>query len=92
MSKSIWKFELKIDTDFTIEMPKGASVLSAQAQKETICIWAIVDTEAEKEKRTFEVYGTGHDLPSDIEKDRMLIGTVQLMGGALIFHVFEKLN
>lgn len=68
-----------------IEMPEGAEILTVQMQKTDLCLWAIVDPEAKKVKRKFNVFGTGHEI--DIKGT--YIGTFQMHGGDLIFHVFE---
>ena len=75
-------------------MPIGAVVLTAQAQRDDICVWAVVDVnQSETELRVFEVYPTGTTyLREDIGTDRKYINTVQLEGGALVFHVFEYLG
>lgn len=84
--ETIWKFPLLITGMQEVEMPKGAKIISTGTQAEVVCLWAIVDPEAEKEKREIAIVGTGHQMP-----DRALsfIGTTQMHGGALIWHVFE---
>lgn len=69
-----------------IGMHKGAMILSLQVQGETPCIWALTDTEAPMEKRTFQTFGTGHDMPDNPGE---FIGTYQVHGGTFVFHVFE---
>jgi hypothetical protein len=85
MKRVIWKFELK-GFRCKIEMPKDASILEIQTQKETPCIWAICDPEAEKETRTFVVKGTGH-VYNFMEEPLIYLGTFQ--EGRLVWHVFE---
>lgn len=84
--KTIWKFTLEHGGE-TIEMPQGAVILTAREQGESICLWAEVDTQALYERRSFMVYGTGHQMPNYKMK---YIGTASLEGGALIFHVYEE--
>ncbi len=78
-------------------MPKFSKVLDVQTQgtdanagySTPIYIWALVDTEMPKVSRKFRVYGTGHPV-LDIEQDSAVhVGTVQLHGGTLMFHVFD---
>lgn len=91
--KTIWKFPLTAQTYQSIEMPIGASILTAQLQGETLCIWALVDkdlTSAQIEKRHFLIFGTGHDIMHGY--DLKYISTFQLHGGALVFHLFEELK
>lgn len=89
MEETIWKFELKTTDNQFIEMPKGAQLLAVQTQFDKPCVWALVNPKAEKEKRCFEIFGTGHTVSSDMGTDRNYIGTYQLHGGSLVFHVFE---
>lgn len=88
--KTIWKFELTLHG--AIEMPDGANILTVQEQRGVPCIWAEVDTNAPMVKRHFDIYGTGHEMKVDMGVERKYIGTFQIQGGALVFHVFERLN
>lgn len=92
MNKSIWKFQLETTDYQTISMPKDAEILTVQTQGDTPCVWALVNPEAEKEDRNFEVFGTGHKVPVDMGVMREYVATYQLQGGSLIFHVFERTN
>ncbi len=83
--KTIWKFILQ--PKIRIEVPCGAKILSVACQCDQICMWALVDPEAEKELRLFAVYGTGHKVP---DNPGTFIGTVLMHGGSLVFHVFEE--
>jgi len=89
MNKTIWKFELETTDNQTIEMPVNAEILTVQTQNEIPCIWALVDPTETKEKRFIEVFGTGHDIHYDMGVSRNYLGTYQLHGGSLVFHVFE---
>ena len=89
MNKTIWKFELETTDNQTIEMPVNAEILTVQTQNEIPCIWALVDPTQVKEKRFIEVFGTGHDVHYDMGVSRNYLGTYQLHGGSLVFHVFE---
>lgn len=75
----------------SILMPKGAEILTVQTQNGIPCIWALVDIEAEKEPRVFDIFGTGHPVTFDMGVERKYINTFQLKGGALVFHLFERL-
>jgi len=69
-------------------MPKGAEVLCVQMQDGIPCMWAMVDTSTmERERRLFRILGTGHPADNDVGK---YVGTYQMMGGSLVFHVFEE--
>jgi hypothetical protein len=82
---TIWKFPLETTDRCTIMMPVGR-ILTVQAQRGTPCIWALVDSDTPLEPRTFAIYGTGHAIEGVTEH---YIGTYQMLGGSLVFHVFE---
>jgi len=85
MSKEIWKFSVGITSkEQKIIMPKAAAFLTVQMQQGLAQIWAVVDTEAEREEKTIRVYATGEPLS---EEDRQYIGTVQIWD--TVWHVFE---
>jgi hypothetical protein len=88
MKRQVWKYELQ-NMVFQLEIPKGGTILSLQMQKGIPCIWILVDIEAEKESRTFEVVGTGNPISHE---EGQYVGTFQLQSGELVFHVFEVLN
>ena len=90
MNKTIWKFELKTTDTQKLEMPVGAEILTVQAQNERPCLWALVDPTEKKETRLFDIFGTGHPIHCDMSIGRRYIGTYQLNGGSLVFHVFEN--
>ena len=88
--KTIWKFGFDIEDQITIKMPKGAEILSVQTQNGGPQLWALVDDAAiPSEPRRFELYGTGHPFR---EGEQKFIGTFQLHGGSLVFHLFERIG
>jgi len=93
MSKrAVWKYPLgNWETGmFSAEMPKFAEVLSLQVQKNDLCMWVLVDPDMPKEQRHFLIVGTGHEYDSarGLVSDNF-VGTFQMYGGDLVFHVFE---
>ena len=92
--KRIFKYEIPVIRDhFFIDLPQDAEILTFQSQNEKFYIWAIVDC-AENEtvvlrERYFRLIGTGHDLTEDFRRIRKYVGTAQIMGGGLVFHLFE---
>ena len=93
MNKTIWKFEVKVDNKQTLSLPKGAEILTIQTQGNNPFLWVLVNAlEEETEERVFETFGTGHDVYCDMGIERKYIGTYQMMGGGLVFHVFERIN
>lgn len=86
--KTIWKYTIRPGR-LTQEIPAGGKVLCVMEQFGEICAWVEVDPKAKKEKRHFDVYGTGHRIMEDMGQSRVYIGSVKLEGGALVFHVYE---
>jgi hypothetical protein len=84
--KTIWKYELPVDDACEIRMPEGATVLCVQVQFGRPHIWALVNSGHTLVPRQFRTVGTGHPLP---EKLGVYVGTYQVSGGNLVFHVFE---
>ncbi len=82
---TIWKYELQHEC--SIEMPVLSQILSVQVQDGQTCLWVLVNPQNINETRKFVVFGTGHKVPkSGLE----FIDTIQLHGGQLVLHVFEK--
>lgn len=84
----IWKFPIEIADEQFIEMPKYAETLSVQVQRGIPVIYALCFPDQVKSMRRFYVYGTGHEK---LMLGRY-VGTIQLEGGALVFHVFEDMS
>lgn len=98
--KRIFKYPLPMEVDgplarwkgrFEIELPVGAEILTVQAQGNVPVLWATVDPEAPKEKRKMLLLNTGAEIPPDASYTRY-IGTYQLNGGGLVFHLFEDMD
>ena len=69
-----------------IDMPRGAKLLSIAEQRNNIVLYALVDPTNPIAKRRILVVGTGWGFSVNIEK---FIGTVNLVDGELMFHVFD---
>jgi hypothetical protein len=82
--KTIWKFTLKTTDEQVIEMPRGAKLLTVQMQDNRPQLWALVDSVKPNEQRTIATFGTGNPA-----EDGEYIGTYQMRGGELVFHVFD---
>lgn len=84
---SIWKYQLEITDRQNVVMREGAQILTAQMQNGTLCLWAMLNPSAPRERREIEIIGTGNPAEA---ADRRYIATVQMAGGALVWHVFER--
>ena len=85
-ARTIWKWTLAVTDLQALDMPKGAKILSIQTQGQMPQLWAYIDPTEPREARTIRIIGTGHPIP---EHPGDYIGTFQMGGGALVFHVFE---
>ena len=97
--KTIYKYSLTLTDHQLVAMPQGAQPLSIQFQRGQLCLWALVDTNAEMKQVDFFIRGTGHEVDfkvnvpgmvsiGDPEQHFKFVGTVQAHGGALVWHVF----
>jgi len=87
--KKIYKYELDIVDTQEIFMPIIYRTLSVDVQYEKVCIWALVNIDEPLFPRTFHIYGTGNSTPKNIDTFKF-VGTAQMAGGALVWHVFEE--
>lgn len=88
MKGRIYKYPVTIDDVFDVEMPRGAQVLSVDVQGGRPQMWARVDPSAPVEQRRFQLRGTGHPLNGN---EGRFVGTFQMHGGSLVFHLFESI-
>lgn len=88
----VWKFTVKPETDFAIEMPVGAQILTVQMNGSKPMFWALVKPSNLTEVRRFSCYGTGHAI--ERLDDLKYIGTFQMDITAMImvFHLFERVG
>lgn len=84
---SVWKFQVNTADEVETRMPRGARVLSVGEQRGVVYIWALVDPAEPTEPRRFRIAGTGHSVaPEHIAN---FVGAFHMMGGNLVFHVFD---
>ncbi len=88
MGHSIWKYSLKLTDCQVIEMPKGARLLSVAEQHGILCLWALVDTTADKTDRSIVLIGTGHFAPAPNDPFTY-VGSTLSDGGNFVWHVFD---
>lgn len=84
---SVFKYELPMDDWVSVTMPEGAESLCVQVQHGKPCLWARVTVGASPAVHHFRIAGTGHNLGSNVGRH---IGSFQLAGGELVFHVFAE--
>ena len=91
MALTVYKYPVPLEDEFTLDLPMAAKILTFQTQSNVPCVWALVDPDARPAERQFRLAGTGHPI-NEAERDLVYVGTVQLHGGALVFHLFEVLS
>lgn len=88
----IYKYAIPIEAYFSLELPRGAKILTMQEQRGKPQIWALVNPESSTEIREFCIVGTG-DMIDDDEETLEYIGTLQIHNGVfrhlIIGHLFE---
>jgi hypothetical protein len=87
--KKIYKYQLEWNDRQELLLPLDATILSVAIQNQVLCVWAIVDPDAEPEPRVFYIAGTGHEPPPP-EKKAVFVGTVHWLEKGLVFHVFRN--
>lgn len=87
MSTTIWKYRLDSLGLTKISIPGASKILSVGEQGGYVCFWVEVTPTEPLRERTFAVYGTGHNMPDD---PGTYLGTAMLMGGMLVYHLYEQ--
>ena len=93
---TIWKYPLQY-YETKIELPEGYEILSVGEQEGQVFMWVLVnpDPNARKTTHTFQIVGTGWELPESQWQGLRYIGTLQVPRGGLlkgnyVWHVFEQ--
>lgn len=90
----IWKYPVSAEASFYLELPEDSEILDVQVQGShgefssalsDVVVWALVDPETPRVKRTFRVVATGEPFEAD---GLCYLGTFQ-PGRRLVFHLFE---
>ncbi|MDO4215920.1 MAG: hypothetical protein Q4D12_08435 [Bacteroidales bacterium] len=91
----VWRYPINdVSGVNNISMPEGAQITGVGVAthaigEEGISVWALVDTEAPLETRTFVVAGTDVDMTDTLTRyNYKILGTVHLTN-LYAFHVFE---
>lgn len=86
--KKIYKYPIEIQDEQVVLLPTGAKILTVQTQGGKAFLWAMVNPTMPNDMAvTIRIFGTGHTIQ---DADRLeYIGTIQMCGGALVFHVFK---
>jgi hypothetical protein len=66
--KAIYKYRLPFMEKSKVVMHGGSTIIRVAGEDGAIWLWAIVDTDEVLVERTFHLYKTGGEMPSDIDK------------------------
>lgn len=92
--KAVWKFSLSLLDEQTVFVPCRSTTrfLDCQLQNGALALWALVDPRApgSTEPVTIKLLGTGHEHPDKRLEGFNHLSTVQMNGGALVWHVFVE--
>ena len=83
--KTIYKYPLN-SHDCTLQLPKGAEILTVQLQNQIPTLWALVNPMTVTEERHICIVGTGWDV-----EDNMKYITTY-MDGYFVWHAFELIR
>jgi hypothetical protein len=83
--KTIYKYTLD-SQDCTLNLPKGAEILTVQLQNQIPTLWALVNPITVTEERHICIVGTG----CQVEDTMKYITTY--MDGYFVWHVFELIK
>ena len=84
--KVVWKFSLGA-VQHSVQMPRGAEILTVAEQDGNITLWAAVDPEEELVFRNLTVLSTGRSCGEEVF-NLPFLGTVFL--GVYVFHIFDE--
>jgi len=85
--KRIYKYTIPVKMYYTLNIYKGFTVLSIQAQGDCICMWAAVDITAEMVTVDLCILATGQSMD---EQYPYYGGTVQTHEGMFVWHIFSN--
>ena len=84
--KRIFKYELEIIEEQTIDLPLSPIFISVMAQEDQVVLYALVDDEKETRPNVIRIVGTGN--PFMDYDECVYLGTVQQYG--YVWHIFSK--
>lgn len=90
MIQSIYKYNLTLETQQTLSLPKGFQFISCQSQRGKLCIWYCVSPQMlVYEDIKLYIKGTGDPFEfSDFEEGADFLASIQL--DAFVWHIFGR--
>ena len=88
---TIFKYVLQIADEQVLKIKGCIEVLSVMEQYDMVVLYTLVDTEAtEVREVSICIVGTGHPAAHARREGYRFLGTVKLLRGHLVWHVFCK--
>ena len=87
-SYKVCKYHVPIVDNFSLDLPRGAKILSVQEQNKKACLWVLIEKATPTVKRFFRLAGTGNYIKESSDKLNF-VGTFQLLDGNFVGHLFE---
>lgn len=87
--KVIFKYQMPVKEQFTMELPAGAQIIRMQDMDGFFWLWAVVDTDAETEKRFFRAFKTGAKIPDDFDTSHYVGFCAVFVQMELGLYIFE---
>ena len=89
--KIIFKYQMPVLEDFEMTLPEGAEIIRMEDREGMFWLWAVVDTSAPEETRTFKAFKTGAEIPAGLNLKYVGFCAVfvQMELGLYIFEVIE---
>ena len=86
---TIFKYVLDATDDQILKIPMSARILSVESQKDSIVLYAMIDSEEIVKRGVFiKIRGTGHNCDK-VDADDYFT-TVKMYEDGLVFHVFIR--
>jgi len=63
-SKTIWKYQIPVKENFTIDLPIGAEIIRFENENGLLWLWAVVEPQASTEERRLLAFKTGAEIPA----------------------------
>jgi hypothetical protein len=85
----IWKYQMPVSENFTMKLPRGAEIIRMAGENGMLWLWAIVDTSAPDEVRSFDAFKAGGTMPDDLSR-HIFRGMAHIyIQAELMLYIFE---
>lgn len=82
--KTIFKYQMPVLEQFSMELPEGAEILRVADQNGMFWLWALVDIRKPNTTRNFRAFKCGAPIPDEIDFDNL-----EYLGWAAVFVQME---